>query len=157
MSIVQRVGKTRAKTKAEFVRRYPNESPKEIVAAGKAAGFKIASTYVYNVRAYDKNHPKREDKAAVTCKTPRERKPVTVSGDSTKFTVKAKNSEPITVSSDSRKFSVNVLAAGANGHVASSFEGVLRAAASEIGLSYAIEILQAERVRGQAAMMGVQG
>jgi hypothetical protein len=45
---------TQILSKADFVRSHANLSPKEIVAKGKADGVKIAESYVYNVRAYDR-------------------------------------------------------------------------------------------------------
>jgi hypothetical protein len=41
-------------SKADFVRKFPNASPKEVVAKAQAEGIQIDLDYVYNVRSTDK-------------------------------------------------------------------------------------------------------
>jgi hypothetical protein len=48
------VSKKPAQTKADFVRKFPNLSPKEVVAKAKLEGVKLDTGYVYNVRGADK-------------------------------------------------------------------------------------------------------
>jgi hypothetical protein len=54
------------KSKADFVRAYPNLSPKEIVQKAKAAGVKFDARYVYRVRAMDKTARKAKRAAVKT-------------------------------------------------------------------------------------------
>jgi hypothetical protein len=49
-----------AQSKAAFVRANPSLSPKQIVVKGKAEGIKLAASYVYNVRGYDKAKTKKK-------------------------------------------------------------------------------------------------
>ena len=59
----KQTGKGKAKksatNKADFVRRYPTLSPKDVVARGKVEGIKFNEHYVYNVRAKNKPTGKR--------------------------------------------------------------------------------------------------
>lgn len=152
MSIVQRVGKTKAKTKAEFVRRYPKETAKEIVLAAKAVGMRIEPSYVYNVRAYDEGARKKAVK-----------KPAKLTAAVHEAAASAKSVEPFEpgmtwTNANGVTFRIlkkGISTNGASRDRASSFEEVLKAAASEVGLSNAMQILHAERERGQAVMMGV--
>jgi hypothetical protein len=58
--------KTPTKSKADFVRGFPNLSPKEVVAKAKAEGVKFDVGYVYNVRGSDKSARKKKRAAAKT-------------------------------------------------------------------------------------------
>ena len=53
-----------AQSKAAFVRKFPNLSPKEVAAKGKSAGILFDVGYVYNIRSADKASAKK--KAIVT-------------------------------------------------------------------------------------------
>ncbi len=68
-----------AKSKADFVRAHADLSPKEIVAAAKAAGLKLGVSYVYNVRGYDKSKTKkkRATRATAVRRAPAVRRPIT--------------------------------------------------------------------------------
>jgi hypothetical protein len=59
----------KATSKAAFVRANARLSPQEIVAKAKAAGIKLETSYVYNVRGADRTARKRRRTAAVTTST----------------------------------------------------------------------------------------
>ncbi len=145
MSIVQRVGKTRAKSKAEFVRRYPKESVKEIVKAAASQGMKIGETYVYNVRAYDKKST-RKKRAVVAKSSPAVRVPrphnSTRPSSFVGVTVVGPSASPTTLPLTGYR------------HPDVTDEDLLRAVASELGLAHSVQLLEAERVRVRAVVLG---
>ncbi len=108
-------------SKAEFIRSLPSTTPaSEVVAKAKAAGMSLTPQYVYNLRA-------RANRAAGAPKRGPGRPPG--SGR------KAAKAAPVARSASSSNHRV---------------EDLLRAAASELGLSHAISILQAEQAKVRA-------
>jgi hypothetical protein len=49
-----------AQSKAEFVRKFPSLSPKDVAAKGKSAGILFDVGYVYNIRSADKASAKKK-------------------------------------------------------------------------------------------------
>jgi hypothetical protein len=60
----------KTKSKADFVRAYPDLSPKEFVEKAKAEGIKLGWRYVYNVRASDKAARKKNRATSTTSSKP---------------------------------------------------------------------------------------
>jgi hypothetical protein len=121
-------------SKADFVRERAHLSPKEIVADAKAAGLKLDPPYVYKVRGYDK---------ATASKRAR--------------TSKKSASKPAAVVTPTKTPASTSKTTGSNARQRSSdttVEDLLRAAAAELGLGRAIEILQGERARVRAVIGG---
>jgi hypothetical protein len=120
-------------SKSDFIRQQPAEmSAADIVAKAKAEGIKLDATYVYNVRGYDKkvSKKKRAAKKLVNASAPVAVKTATPKAASKATTVTPKTSS------------------------ASSVEELLKAAAAELGLLRAIELLQGERARVRAVLGG---
>lgn len=123
--------KTSTVNKAEFVRANSDLSPRAIVEKAKAEGVELSVTYVYNVRGGDKTAAKKK-----TAKKGTASKQPTPSSTATKTRAVTKP----TASNGSRP--------------SGSVEDLLRAAASELGLGRAIEILEGERARVRAVLGG---
>jgi len=111
-------------SKADFVRARTHLSPKEIVEDAKAKGIKLDVNYVYTVRAEQKKSFRKEARAKAVAGT--------ASSKTTSIPKRASNgSRPV-----------------------GSVEDLLRAAAAELGLGRAMEILQGERARVRAVLGG---
>jgi hypothetical protein len=123
--------KTATVNKADFVRQHASLSPKEIVSKAKAAGIELGVTYVYNVRGQDKTAAKN------------------------KTVKKGTASKQSTPSSMTRTVASTSKPTPSNGSRSSgSVEDLLKAAAAELGLGRALEILEGERARVRAVMGG---
>jgi hypothetical protein len=122
---------TSGTSKADFVRARAHLSPKEIVEDAKAKGLKLEASYVYNVRGQDKGGKKAR-------------------------TSKKGSSTARTASTPAAKTPAITKPTASNGtrSSGSSVEDLLRAAAAELGLGKAIEILQGERARVRAVLGG---
>jgi hypothetical protein len=116
---------TNVPSKADFVRARAHLSPKEIVEDAISAGLELDVSYVYNVRNYD-----RARKGPMKTTDKAASQPAGGSGSRT--------SSPRLTTTAAR----------------SSVEDLLRAAAAELGLGRAIEILQAERARVRSVIGG---
>jgi hypothetical protein len=125
-------------SKADFVRKNPTLSANEIAAKAKAEGVILDANYVYSVRGQDKAAAKRKRAAKKLAKTSTSVTPTATS---------TKTSKPTTPKPASN-------GTGASGS-SSSVEDLLKAAASELGLARAIDILQGERARVRAVLGGV--
>jgi len=119
-----RGSKKPVKSKAEFVRGLPSNTPaKEVVTQAKAAGISITEHHVYGVRAADKR-------------------------TKTKSAARSNTSKPAAAAASivNGSSSAPKVSAGA--------EALLRAVAAEIGLGNAIELLQRERARVRGLIGG---
>jgi colicin import membrane protein len=119
-------------TKADFVRQNPGVSARDLVAKAAFEGIEISENHVYGVRSQDKKSASTKARA------------------STKSTAKTVSTKPTTISKKSPKPTASK-GTGASG---SSVEELLKAAAAELGLGRALEILQGERARVRAVMGG---
>jgi len=124
--------KKSTESKAEFVRARAHLSPREIVEDAKGQGIKLDPSYVYNVRGYDKTAAKTKTVAK-----------------------KGSASQQPTPSSTTPKSAPASKPTPSNGSRSSgSVEELLKAAAAELGLGRAIEILHAERAKVRAVLGG---
>ena len=120
-------------SKADFVRARAHLSPREIVEDAKAQRIAFDASYVYKVRGYDKA---TANKQARTSKKSAASAPV-------KVPMVTKTINPKPVPGNATRPSVTT-----------SIEELLKAAAAELGLARAIEILQGERARVRAVLGG---
>ena len=122
------------RSKAAFVRAHPNLSAHEVAREAAASGLNFDAEYVYNVRGYDRkmlSERQGEGKKAPSSK-PAVTKP------------KATVATLMPVASNGFRPSGS----------ASSLEDLLRAAAAELGLARAVEILEGERARVRKVLGG---
>ena len=126
-------------SKADFVRASPGVSAKDLVAKALFEGIEISENHVYSVRSQDKKAASKKARASQQT-TPKavSTKPTTTSQKSTKPTT-TKTPKVTTVSPKTSS---------------SSVEELHKAAASELGLGRAIEVLQGERARVRGLMGG---
>lgn len=117
--------KKAAVSKADFVRQHAVLTPKGIVAAAKAEGITLDVNYVYSVRNEQTKAFRKEARAKAEALV----------------ATRKTSTAPKTVSNGSRSSG-------------SSVEDLLKAAAAELGLGKAIEILHAERARVRAVIGG---
>ncbi|MGA3121686.1 MAG: hypothetical protein ABSF69_13050 [Polyangiaceae bacterium] len=113
-----------APSKADFVRKFPNLSPKEVVERAKAEGVTFDVGYVYNIRS--------ADRAAQAKRKPSPTKPT------------AAKPQPAAVSASRAPAPAS----------ANATEDLLRAVAAEVGLGRAVEILAGERARVHSILRG---
>lgn len=113
-----------AKSKIEFVRGLPSNTPaKEVVAQAKAAGMSVTESYIYSVRSAD-----RRAKRTSSGKSNAAKRAVTAASSTKGATPSPK--------------------------VSAGVEALLKAVAAEIGLGRAIELLQSERARVRGLIGG---
>jgi hypothetical protein len=122
-------------SKADFVRANRSLSANEIAAKAKAEGLTLDANYVYKVRGAAKAAAKQRRVAKKAASTP-----VVAKTSATSKSIPA----PKPVASNGTRPSGS----------ASSVEDLLRAAAAELGLGRAMEILAGERARVRAVMGG---
>ena len=123
--------KAGAPSKADFVRQNPGLSAKDLVTKAKAEGVSLATTYVYNVRGQDQKAAQKKKAAK-----------------------KLAASTPVAVKTSTPKTAPKVTSVTPKTSSASSVEALLLAAAAELGLGRALEILQGERARVRAVLGG---
>ena len=145
MSIVQRVGKTRAKSKAEFVRRYPKESVKEIVKAAASQGMKSGSRTSTTCARTTRRPLARSGRSS-----PSPRLPVRVPRPHNS----TRPSSFVGVTVVGPSVSPTTLPLTGYRHPDVTDEDLLRAVASELGLAHSVQLLEAERVRVRAVVLG---
>ena len=124
--------------KADFVRQNPSLSANEVAAKAKAGGITLDANYVYKVRGADKAATKKKRAAKKLAKTAT---PV-VTKKPTATPKKAASTSKPPVASNGTRLS------------GSSVEDLLKAAAAELGLGRALEILAGERARVRAVIGG---
>jgi hypothetical protein len=112
------------KSKADFVRAYPDLSVKDLVGKALFDGIDLTENYVYRVRGMDKATRKTKRAAA----------------KATTSTATAVNGTGASVASAAKPLS--------------SAEDLLRAVAAELGLGRAVEILAGQRARVRAVIGG---
>jgi hypothetical protein len=117
-------------SKADFVRERGHLSPKEIVEDAKTHGVKLDANYVYTVRGYDKRASKKR-----------------------RATKKAASENPA-ATAPTATASISKPSTNGTHRADTKVEDLLRAAAAELGLGRAIEILQSERARVRAVIGG---
>jgi len=127
-----------AQSKADFVRANPGASVKDIVAKALFDGIEISENHVYGVRASDKKVGAKKRAAKKLAKTAT---PV-VTKKPTATPKKAASTSKPPVASNGTRLS------------GSSVEDLLKAAAAELGLGRALEILAGERARVRAVIGG---
>ncbi len=120
-------------SKADFVRANPGVSAKDLVAKALFEGIEISEGYVYSVRSQDAKAASKKKGTAPK-----------------KSTAKRVSKKPSTTSNKSPK----PTASNGMGASGSSVEELLKAAAAELGLGRALEILQGERARVRAVLGG---
>ena len=125
--------KKAGESKADFVRATPSLSANEVAAKAKAEGITLDANYVYSVRGQDKAAAKKKRAAKkLAASTPMV----------TKTSATSKPTAPKPPTSNGTRPS------------GSSVEDLLKAAAAELGLGRALEILQGERARVRAVIGG---
>jgi hypothetical protein len=120
-------------SKADFVRANPGVSARDVVAKALFEGVEISETHVYGVRSQDKKSASKKKGAAPK-----------------KSTVKTVSKKTTSTPKESPK----PRASNGTGASGSSVEALLLAAAAELGLGRAIELLQVERARVRGLMGG---
>jgi hypothetical protein len=120
-------------TKADFVRQNPGVTAKDLAAKALFEGIEISEGYVYSVRSQDAKAASKKKGTAPK-----------------KSTAKSVSKKPSTTSNKSPK----PTASNGMGASGSSVEELLKAAAAELGLGRALEILQGERARIRAVLGG---
>jgi hypothetical protein len=171
-------------SKSDFIRQHTSLSTADVIAKAKGAGLKVSSSLVYMVRGRGGAKKGAAKKGPPTPKTVISRSAVTVSkadfvrarshlspkevvedakGAGIKFdvtyvyNVRGADKAAAKKKRASRKTSTLAVTNGIGPSItatATSAEDLLRAAAAEVGLGRAIELLQGERARVSAILRG---